>query len=553
MFGPEIGRAARLKVASSETLFRRVARLSPVVPLLLTAVYLLVLPFNLQRLLRIVFLNSDVASIPVLSEQIASGEGTAWISIVTYYSTFLFNLATRWLPFHRGLWEGSSIVLALAGVVLMSWSARQAAGRGAGVLMFVLGAAASPLLLMNTLGLRGPTWFTVGLLSALLVLMVRVVESGTSRRLLVAAVVVTGAVTGVNLASDPLLLASAIGPFLVAAVLAVLIVPTRKGHIAGASAGLCFLIAASAAITRLGMTHLGFSVGHQGAIDPAEVTFASGSIIGRNLGLFLTDMLTFTNGDFLGRPLSLASVARLAIGIACLMSLCLPLVVLRRRLMLRSLSPADGSAAPVLIAFWASSAALVAAGFVFSNIAFDGLASARYLVPVYYACAGCTAIWAANSSRQRLAVALIATLICLFSIKGQFSLVGTGEAERLSVDGPRVISLLRDEGLSRGYSTYWDSLSLTWLSDMRVTIAPVVDCLIPDRGLCAFPVNSFERWYQPGAASRTFLLVGPERPWGLRSPPPPLLGTATEVHKVGEFSVYVYSYDLALRIKPSKQ
>src|SRR6202165_5967376 len=80
--------------------------------------------------------------------------------------------------------------------------------------VFAIALCASPIAFHNAYELRGPTWLTAALLVAFLV---GIAELPDRRRRWLAAAIV-GAVAGVNLASDPLLVLSGMAPLLGAAV-----------------------------------------------------------------------------------------------------------------------------------------------------------------------------------------------------------------------------------------------------------------------------------------------------------------------------------------------
>src|SRR2546425_464096 len=78
--------------------------------------------------------TGDAASIRLLAGVFAHrAGGIARVSLASYYSSFLFDLATRWLPLHRLVWEGLSLGASLVGIALMAWAAGRAAGKPAAV------------------------------------------------------------------------------------------------------------------------------------------------------------------------------------------------------------------------------------------------------------------------------------------------------------------------------------------------------------------------------------------------------------------------------------
>ncbi len=120
-----------------------------------------------------------------------------------WYSTLIFEEATKWLPAHRQIWELAPLLLALLSIALMSWSALRVAGRWAAALTAVILLCAGPavLELMFWLTDHTPTWYSPALLAAFLVLL-------TDSRLSIGWLPLTvitlfiGAVVGIDLATD---------------------------------------------------------------------------------------------------------------------------------------------------------------------------------------------------------------------------------------------------------------------------------------------------------------------------------------------------------------
>lgn len=69
--------------------------------------------------------------------------------------------------------------------------------------------------------------------------------------------------------------------------------------------------------------------------------------------------------------------------------------------------------------------------------------------------------------------------------------------------GPDIISFLADEGVTRGYSDYFNSHPLTYRSDGRIHSYPVLPCRRPvSPALCPFPVNVRSVWYRPTSGTK---------------------------------------------------
>src|SRR6185437_2693979 len=85
-------------------------------------------------IVRTVYANADAVSAPVIGELFSreSAGGTTTLGYLPWYATLWFELATRWVPFHRQLWEVGPWIASVAGILLVAWSTAKAAGRWAG-------------------------------------------------------------------------------------------------------------------------------------------------------------------------------------------------------------------------------------------------------------------------------------------------------------------------------------------------------------------------------------------------------------------------------------
>ena len=513
-----------------------------------------------------VFWNSDIASIPLLAGEMAHRAGGVLnLSVATYWSTFLFDAATRSLPFHRGAWAGFSLATSLLAALVLGWAARRAAGRAAGLLVLAIALCASPIAFTNAYELRGPTWLTGALLAACLVGLASL-ESGAlrgasgleasgalrgasgveDRRRRWLAVAVLGVVTGVNLASDPLVLLSGMAPLLGAAAGAWLLLRSpASARVARAAGGLAAVAVLADLATGRAMRALGFRI-----VPSLPIGLAPWSRVPANARLLVHSILALGNEEFPRSPSGVLSPAGAVTILLCLAALAAALVFLPR-LVGRRREDDRGLALVLYLLFWVITAVVVCAGFVFSTLPMGDVTSARYVVPVFFAMAALAGLWATEAGWPRMATAALATIFCLMSTVGIPRLVRYSEAYPLAQEGPALVAYLQAEGLTRGYASYWDALGLTWRADGKVGVYPVEECApAGERALCPFNVNTLSTWYRPRPVARTFLLVGlPFMPQKIADPPPASLGSPLGVGHVGVFTVYIYAGDVAARLR----
>lgn len=533
---------------------------SDAVPWLLVGAAFLYLAFLLGRfghILSAVNWSSDAAFWPMLAEHLPeTGTGFTNLGNTPHYMTILFLAATKAIPGHRAIWAVTPLLTSLAGVALIAWAARRAFGRQAGLLTLCVGACASFPVIQTIVpqGVRSWTWVADALTGALLVLLTSIFlddqpRRSTRARGAIAALAAT-AFAGLTLASDPLFMASALGPFVVATGVVWLRHPTRGSRRLALAAGAA--VAGSLAIAPVVAWAAG-NLGFRWTPLPNAFAFPPYDQLLRNLGFLGEALLALGNGLFFGRALDLVALAMVVSGGIGLVAITTTLTRAARRL--TGAGEATARWTPVRTAhvtYWTLSAVFVAAVFVLSTIPAGGLASSRYLIPVFYAVAALLPLCAEGPARSRMTVAAAAVVFCLVGIFSQDLLVAydRGPFSRPR-DGRKVIAFLENEGLTRGYAGYWDSHSLTWHSHGRATLYPVFECQQPSRALCPFNLAVNTAWYHPERSLRTFIVAGPANPPpALRSPPSDELGTPIKTATLGDYSVFVYDYDVASRFAP---
>src|SRR5437764_9015414 len=126
-------------------------------------VYLILLALRFRGIVTHTNLDADAVSAPVIGELFGSAPASAHVVLgeFAWYSTLIFELATKWLPAHRHVWEVAPYLMALAGAGLTAWSVCQVAGRFAASLTAVLLVCAAPatLHLLLSMTQHAPDWF----------------------------------------------------------------------------------------------------------------------------------------------------------------------------------------------------------------------------------------------------------------------------------------------------------------------------------------------------------------------------------------------------------
>jgi hypothetical protein len=519
-------------------------------PLVVAAAYLVTLATQLNQLLASSYLNADAASAPVIGELFGERTGHSLVVLghLGWFSTLLFELATRWLPLHRQIWEAVPYAMALCSAALVGWGAWRVAGRWAGAIAATIMICAGPttLSLLFVLNDHAPTWFTLALLAAFVVLLEQRADtlSGVWPAVLALAV---GVVLGVNAASDILLTIAGAVPFLLAVGCTWVLYPSRSTARAG-----MFAIASSLAAIVSGVL-LHALMHHENVIaanDPRTKLLVAAEAVGTNFKLWWQSIALLGNGDFFGQTLGFSTALAL---VCATMTIAAVLVgprlargELARALAARRRGPQENeqSARLAWCVYWASSLLLLSAAFILSGVPENG--SSRYLVGVIYAAAALVPLLGDRGLPARAAVTAGATL---YAFTGWLALaqhrIGppATPSDQLAGEVARIAS---QEHLSVGYAGYWDAAPITWATHLRIKVFPVDDCDGNQR-LCAFELHLITSWYSPRPGVRTFLLSDPAYP-AVPSAPTPDLGKPIAVHQLGSVTMFVFSYDIAARL-----
>jgi hypothetical protein len=521
-------------------------RALPLAPLLGVVAYAVVLAQRVPSLVHDTATSDSVGPM-VIAESLpdAHAGSTVVMGNAAHYTTLWFDEVTRWLPGHRAVWQAMPYVVSLLGLLLLAETVRRLVGWRGALLTFAIGIATPPLLLVPLLAqaYHSTTYVNGIVLAALLVWLAR--RPSLRSPLVVGVVAVVAVVTGLDVASDPLLLATGVAPFVAAALLVVWRRRSRDAlqvavAVGGAFVG-CLVVAG---VTTLLMRHAGFRV------EGLPLRLASASGVSSNLDLLGHLVLDMGNGRLALHGLGDLGVLRLVCGVLVVAAVLVPLYVLLRVALSRT-AAADGPAplrrgldADLFLSFWGFTAVFTALAFVATTLPLDSN-SMRYLVPLFYAVAATVPFVALRLPWRRAAVA---GAVALVGVAGAVLLHRASVAQEFNVqpqEAAGLVATLEQHGLHRGYAGYWQANLLTWESDGRVQSRAVVQdrtCNAQPPGwFCPYPIFTVSDWYQRGPGP-TFLIR--ERGGAFVPDPPPSSLTPREVFSYGRFDVYVFDSDV---------
>ena len=522
----------------------RIGGLVELAAVCLGVAYVVTLLVRFGSILHAEFTNSDVASAPVIAEDFAHAPAGTVVVLGSHawYATLWFELLTRSFPFHRQLFEIAPFVVALLGVALLVWSSATVAGRWAGayVAFALLCVGTSILDVMFSGTNHEPAPLCACLLDALLVLLVRSrgrIGNWAMHTILCTVVV---AIVAAGAASDSIVFAAGVVPFLVAGLatarslaapfarrLAVTVVSVTAATVAGERA----------AVSAMQARHV-----YQ-AYRP--ITFVAWGQIGTNMRRVAESVASLLNGDFGGAAIAGRGVLAFACGLAATVGAVVAYRAgrdwyrdTRRRTPLRDTAEAGRFAH---VGFWASAIVALVLTLVFSSVT----PTDRYLVAIPYGIVAIVAVAAGESTRMRpfavagAAVVVTGSLVALLARDIKPSSSFDALSRELTV-------FAQGENLRYGYAAYWDAAALTWASHGSLQVYPVEPCPSP-HGLCTFWYHTMSNWYVP-RAGRSFLVE--DRHYGVNSPGTSLGGIAESI-TIGEYTVDVYDYDIASNLGPA--
>ena len=538
----------RAESSSRTSIALALRRAAPWAPAVVAGVYLLLLAVQFTQVVAATYLNADAASAPVIGALFGPGHGQVVLGNLPWYSTLLFELATRTLPLHRQLWELVPYAMAFASVVLIAGALWRVSGRWAALVAAAVLVCASPqlLLILFSLNDHSPSWFTLALLGWWMVTLERSDLRSRDRALWVlAGGVLIALIAGVNAASDRLVVVGGLVPLTLAGALAWALKPTRASRNAalGAFATVVLAIAVALLTSRVMREHDVIYSGHFAFGEPARVQ--------ANLTLWWQALVSLANGDFFGAAIGLTSILAAACAVIVLAAAVGALRVGWLELGLGTSSTPPGDREPqrgrvAHVAFWTAAGLLLSGAFVLSSSP-ENLQSGRYLVGVLYAVVALVPLLVDHRPRLRGAVVAGALVYCLAGTIAMARGTVTENPSRFPEANiaEQVATLAARDRLSRGYAGYWDAATITWAAHLRVDVYPVYTC---PPGLCEFDLHTIASWYRPHPGQRTFLLTDSVQPF--LGEPPATLGQPIARYPIGQVTMYVYPYDIASRIAP---
>lgn len=500
-------------------------------PALLGGSALVLILARFPRLSGAALWNADAVAPGLIAESIRrDGFGATVLGDVSSLSTLVLFLLTEPIPGHRILWQALPYAIALLAITLMALITWRLAGRWAAALTGALGICVGSDVLMTQLApaFRVTTWLGI-------VICAGVAAWGAVReRVPVWALIGVGIITGVGIASDPLLGALGLVP------LCFVLVRARRWARMGVVA---IATAAAVAACLALMWALSLST-HRGNLLPVASPQEMITHLGQ-LWRGIIALLGAGDGSMVGAqwPAWWGVPALVAFWMGLVLIVMHGVRVVRRG----SLTALDA-----YLLFWGILVVLLPVGFVLSGIpdVQAGILTDRYLVPLVLAVGAAGPILCASSPSRRAWGALGATALLATALVplAQADLATHREAQPHVRQATAISAFVRAEGASRGGADFFTALPLRWHTGLDVI--PVAPCA-GDTEICLNPVNAREAWRAGPRAPRSFLIVNRALGTGRElAPVTGVVGRARRVRAFGPIAVFIYDGDITTGVKP---
>lgn len=518
------------------------------IPATIAAAYIVMFVAKFSHNVTALNWDPDVGSALLLPETLVK-TGTGGHTVLASAGQWVplwFGLLTARLPLHRQLWEVTPTLLFITSALIVGWSVTQVANRRAGALAVLIGLIASPLALAFFMASfsHNTIYPCTALLGAYLIWLTR----GEGRRILVSIAVpaVAGVAIGTCLASDFLLLATAVIPLTLTAILAGMRRERRSRLVAISALG---TVAVAIPVAKLTSTTMG-SLGYLTLPTPVKIASLSelparGQLLFKGLKALFNGYLGPEAPGTLHTPLGIASDIVFSAALLALLVLGARATVrlIRTGLRKEATQPSKELARSLHVVYWTSSAAAACGAFWLAG---EGPVTTHesYYATAIFSVAAVIPLLLMGRSPARWLIPVGASIFFAASLAG-LSEDYVNVSAALARSGPTIAKIAKANHVKAGYSAWGDAAGLTWGTHEQVAIRPVVECQGPEGVvLCPGFQAYVPSWYTP-QQRHSFLLI--DKTTGEVLAPPAGLGKPIAVYTFGTMQMLIYPYDIASR------
>ena len=380
-----------------------------------------------------------------------------------------------------GMTVGALLVAVAAGFIV--WTAHRVVGSHGAVAAAVLCVAAPPVVAWEALN---PVAHETTLLLTAVCAWQLVALARPPRGRMVGSSIAVGVLAGICLVSDPMVIAAAMIPWAICAVVIALRQPERRIALA-VTAGTAVL---SSVLIAVVASAAGVVLRSNAGLSPSFNGITSGL---RTTALTLGQMFTgvWYSASF---PEVVAIVA---------FALFAALLYMATREVTRR-SPGAVAGRDLYVWFWMLSCAGLVAGLCLTGlgIQYDPInQTGHYVDGLWFAIAALLPLGLLQRAALRRVVAVSVTALVVIAAVGVARTPSYPFEDPDYVDGPQLTATLAQLGVQHGYGGYWESYAIGWHTDQRITALPLEQCRSASgvKGLCHYEFSA-PAWFtaQPG-------------------------------------------------------
>jgi hypothetical protein len=500
--------------------------------------YVAILVQRLPAFLSDIVPTSDTISPTVLVQALSSpGHGAVYLGAHAAYSDLLLASPSLLFGALRSVPEALPYAAYIVGALLLAEGARRVAGRLGALVSITLALCSAPVTLLNEMSPAGrvPTLTNICLLGLAVVVVLFATPAARSSWIRLAlGVLLLGALSGFDVASDPLLSLVGVLPFVVTALTVWWASrrDPRRARLALSAVGVGAVASVFFALTFRGASSL-FRLTY----DAPHVHLASASVADYNLHLLGGDSRVAIGGTWSYVSANSVGTLEAAIGVLVVLAAVGALVIALRMVARTRQATGRDRARGGYALFWS----LVALTNVIAYLATDlpvSLWAMRYLTPSWLALAALVPL--VPTTRLTLHLTTLAAVAALAAANAWA--LGT---MTLAAPEPEtaVARTLVAEHVTRAYADYWDANLISWWSSGKVRVTPVNECGADHAQLCPYRVNAAAAWFL--RTSRPVAVVLDPR-YSVKVPPSGVYGQPNRVVHVGAIAIYEYAHGLTL-------
>jgi hypothetical protein len=484
--------------------------------------------------------DADAAAAPLIADQFGRpGTGAITIAHFGWYSMLWLMAGTRDIPGHQEFWQVMPYALVIAGLSALGLVIRHFRGPWAGAIFLAASVAIGPFALRSlvTPNYHTTTVINVALLGAALPLL----NSGSGKYMRRATVAVPIALlTGLDVASDPLLWVVGVIPFMVAVVYCAIRFRNVRVPMLLVAIMTIVVVAAVDRLVREAMAARGISIISQ------PVALASLDHLPQNLATLADEVAVVFGADlFAGTSYEGSTLRNIVLAKVILVVFTVLAALLIRELLTGRLTR-RGLADQVLTVYAGATILAISGAFALTTIGeTSGVGGANYFLALAVTIPLLAAV-IPHSLTDRFVIGCALATMMAFNVAGVESGYTSIRAGSVETYAPQIVSTLEREHVRYGYASYWDAMPLTLYSRGSLQVASVSQCQAPAATLCAFQLNSAAAWYRARPGSPSFVIVDPETLFVTVGPPGS--GPWRKIIPFGPIEVYISSGDVAPQI-----